>query len=98
MSSDGGVLLLRQADQRLGLTAGGGGAALGDERRRSSCQHDVRNLLRQRVYALALGYEDINDRQTLRADPGLQTAVERDEPLASPPRRDVVSLGEPGGS
>ena len=86
VSSDGGVLLLRQADRRLGLTAGVA-AALGDKRRRSSCQHDVRSLLRQRVYALALGYEDLNDHQTLRADPGLQTAVERDEPLASSPIR-----------
>lgn len=84
VSSDGGVLLLRQADRRLALTAGVA-AALGDERRRASCQHDVRSLLRQRVYALALGYEDLNDHQTLRADPGLQTAVERDEPLASSP-------------
>jgi hypothetical protein len=84
VSSDGGVLLLRQADRRLGLTAGVA-AVLGDERRRSSCQHDVRSLVRQRVYALALGYEDLNDHQTLRADPGLQTAVERDEPLASSP-------------
>jgi hypothetical protein len=84
VSSDGGVLLLRQADRRLGLTAGVA-AALGDERRRASCQHDVRSLLRQRVYALALGYEDLNDHQTLRDDPGLQTAVERDEPLASSP-------------
>jgi hypothetical protein len=40
-------------------------------------------LLRQRVYALALGYEDVNDHQSLRSDPGFQTAVERDQPLAS---------------
>jgi hypothetical protein len=51
----------------------------------------VRSLLRQRVYALALGYEDLNDHgrkghfQTLRVDPGLPTAVERDEPLANSP-------------
>ncbi len=60
-------------------------AALGDERRQASCQHDGRSLLRQRVYALALGYEDLNAHTTLRADPGLQTAVERDETLASSP-------------
>jgi hypothetical protein len=84
VSSDGGVLLLRQADRRLGLTAGVA-AALGDERRAASCAHHVLGLLRQRVYALALGYEDLNDHATLRADPGLQTAVERDVPLASSP-------------
>ncbi len=84
VSSDGGVLLLRQADRRLGLTAGVA-ASLGDERRAASCEHHVLGLLRQRVYALALGYEDLNDHATLRADPGLQTAVERDAPLASSP-------------
>jgi hypothetical protein len=84
VSSDGGVLLLRQADRRLGLTAAVA-TALGDERRQASCQHDLLSLLRQRVYALALGYEDLNDHETLRVDPGLQTAVERDEPLASSP-------------
>jgi hypothetical protein len=41
------------------------------------------SLLRQRVYGLALGYEDLNDHQSLRGDPGFQTAVERDQPLAS---------------
>ena len=84
VSSDGGVLLLRQADRRLGLTARVA-AALGDERRAASCAHHVLGLLRQRVYALVLGYEDLNDHATLRADPGLQTAVERDAPLASSP-------------
>ena len=84
VSSDGGVLLLRQVDRRLGLTARVA-AALGDERRAASCAHHVLGLLRQRVYALALGYEDLNDHATLRADPGLQTAVERDAPLASSP-------------
>lgn len=43
------------------------------------------SLLRQRVYGLALGYEDLNDHETLRTDPALQTAVDRDEPLASSP-------------
>ena len=81
---------MRQADRRLGLTVRVA-RALGDERRAASCEHDVLGLLRQRVYALALGYEDLNDHgrkghfQTLRADPGLQTAVERDAPLASSP-------------
>ncbi|MFQ5959386.1 MAG: IS1380 family transposase [Alphaproteobacteria bacterium] len=83
VSSDGGVLLLRQADRRLGLTAGVA-AALGDRRRTASCRHSLVSLLRQRIYGLALGYEDLNDHETLRADPALQTAAERDAPLASP--------------
>ena len=40
-------------------------------------------MVRQRVYALALGYEDLNDHDTLRREIGLQTAVERDRSLAS---------------
>jgi hypothetical protein len=84
VTSDGGVLLLRQADRQLGLTREVA-SVLGDERRQASCQHDVVSLLRQRVYALALGYEDLNDHQTLRTDPALQTAVDRDDTLASSP-------------
>lgn len=84
VTSDGGVLLLRQADRRLRLTEGIA-AVLGDDRRQASCLHDLRSLLRQRVYGLALGYEDLNDHQTLRTDPALQTAVDRDEMLASSP-------------
>jgi len=84
VSSDGGVLLLRQADRRLGLTTGVA-SLLEDRRRQASCQHETLSLLRQRVYALALGYEDLNDHTTLRDDPALQTAVDRDAPLASSP-------------
>ncbi len=82
ISSDGGVLLLRQADRYLGLSAAVA-RALVDDRRRASCVHDLPSLLRQRIFGLALGYEDLNDHQSLRGDPALQTAVERDEPLAS---------------
>ena len=82
ISSDGGVLLLRQADRYLRLSAAVA-RVLGDDRRRGSCVHDLPSLLRQRIFGLALGYEDLNDHQRLRSDPALQTAVERDEPLAS---------------
>ena len=82
ITSEGGVLLLRQADRCLGLTAAVA-RALRDPRRRASCAHDLGSLLRQRVYALALGYEDLNDHHSLRADGALQTAVDRDELLAS---------------
>jgi hypothetical protein len=84
ITSDGGVLLLRQADRRLGLTRQVA-SVLADDRRQASCQHDVVSLLRQRVFGLALGYEDLNDHETLRADPALQTAVDRDTELASSP-------------
>jgi hypothetical protein len=72
--------------------------ARGRARARPVGAHHVLGLLRQRVYALALGYEDLNDHTTLRADPGLQTAVEQDAPLASSPIRRGGPLGEPGGS
>ncbi len=82
ITGDGGVLLLRQVDQRLGLSAAVA-RALEDPRRQASCTHDGVSLLRQRLYALALGYEDLNDHQSLRADVALQTAVDRDTVLAS---------------
>ena len=56
---------------------------LDDPRRQASCLHDAVSLLRQRLYALALGYEDLNDHQSLRADVAIQTAVDRDTVLAS---------------
>jgi hypothetical protein len=76
------VLLLRQADRLLGLSAAVAGA-LSDSRRQASCEHDAVDLLRQRLYAIALGYEDLNDHDTLRRDVALQTAVDRDQSLAS---------------
>ena len=82
ITSDGGSLLLRQADRYLGLTEAVA-RALPDPRRRKSCIHDVHALVRQRVYAVALGYEDLDDHDELRREVGLQTAVERDRPLAS---------------
>ena len=82
IASDGGSLLLRQADRYPGLTRAVA-EALSDPRRRKSCIHDARALLRQRVYAVALGYEDLNDHDGLRRELGLQTAVERARPLAS---------------
>lgn len=82
ITSDGGVLLLRQADRLLGLSEAVAGA-LTDSRRQASCDHAALDLLRQRLYAIALGYEDLNDHDTLRWDIALQTAVERDRALAS---------------
>lgn len=84
VSSDGGVLLLRQADRRLGLTAALD-RGLADPRHPLYIVHDQVDLLRQRIYGLALGYEDLNDHTTLRRDLVWQTALERDEELASSP-------------
>ena len=82
ITSNGGVLLLRQADRALGLTEQVAKALI-DPRRLASCRHDALAIVRQRVYSLALGYEDLNDHDQLRRDLALQTAVEKDRVLAS---------------
>lgn len=83
VSSDaGGCLLLRQVDRHLGLMKQVSRGLI-DPRRKKSCEHDLNSLLRQRVYGLALGYEDVNDHDPLRHDLALQTAIERDTVLAS---------------
>lgn len=82
--SDGGSLLLRRVDERIGLTRMAA-AAIGDKRRRASVRHDMRSLLAQRIYGLCCGWEDVTDHNALRHDLAVQTAVGRDEELASGP-------------
>jgi hypothetical protein len=82
VSSDGGVLLVRQADRHLKLTATLA-KRLPDPRDPAKVIHPLVTLLRQRVYGLCQGYEDLNDHDRLRTDVALQTAVEQDEELAS---------------
>jgi DDE family transposase len=82
LSSDGGVLLLRQVDNNLGLTMALANC-FEDRRNQVFVDHSVRELLAQRIYGLALGYEDINDHQRLRLDPLLATACEKRDPLGS---------------
>jgi hypothetical protein len=84
ITGDGGVLLLRQADRLSGLTKTVD-KVLRDDREPDRVRHSLVSMLRQRVYALALGYEDLNDHGVLRGDPTVQTAVERDDALASVP-------------
>lgn len=82
--SDGGVLLLKRVDERLGLTRAAA-LAFGDERRSASVEHSVHSLLAQRIYGLCLGWSDVCDHNVLRNDLVMQTAVGRAEPLASAP-------------
>jgi len=84
VTSDGGIPLLRQVDRRLGLTRRLA-EVLPDPRDPARTEHDQLSLLRQRLYGICAGYEDLNDHDTLRDDVAWQTAVERDEPLASSP-------------
>ena len=76
LSSDGGLLLLAQLDRTIGLTERVT-ACLTDPRLASRVQHALLDLIRQRVYQLAAGYEDANDANRLRADPVLKVAVGR---------------------
>ena len=76
MSSDGGALLLRQVDDSLGLTAGFA-ACLNDDRDPLRCLHSRHEQTRQRVFQIALGYEDCNDADRLRHDPLLKTVCDR---------------------
>ena len=82
VSSDGGLMLLRQVDRRLGLTKALA-KRLPDQRDPDRIEHSLESMLRQRIYGLALGYEDLNDQDSLRKDLLWQSAAERDEELAS---------------
>jgi hypothetical protein len=88
LTTDSGALLLREAADRLGLFDALD-AAIPDPRHPAFTVHDQRTMLAQRVVALALGYEDLNDHQDLRTDPALQVAAgvvpEPETALASPP-------------
>ena len=83
VTSDGGVMLLREMDRNLGLTEDFA-KHLNDPRLQVLVDHTSLAMLRQRVYGLCLGYEDLNDQQTLRKDTAIQTAVGQDCILASP--------------
>jgi len=84
LSSDGGLLLLRQVDRHLGLSRAAA-VAIPDPRDPERIRHSLRDLLAQRLYGLCCGYEDLNDHQALRDDVLMQTAVGRDAALASAP-------------
>jgi hypothetical protein len=80
LSSDGGLLLLRQVDRGLGISAALAGC-FRDERDARWVDHSVQQLVAQRLYAMALGYEDLNDHALLRRDPLLAVACEKSDPL-----------------
>lgn len=68
ISSDGGALLLRETERRVGAI-GRFAACFRDQRHPSYITHEVEEMIGQRVYSLALGYEDLNDQEWLRHDP-----------------------------
>ena len=87
LTSDGGALLLREANRRTGLIDALA-ECITDPREPAKIRHDARTMLAQRIYGIALGYEDGNDHQTLRHDPMMQILAEAapdpEDPLASP--------------
>ena len=76
ISSDGGVLLLAGADKRLGLIDTLA-ALIPDHRDPDRITHSVADIMRARVFAIACGYEDANDLDTLRHDPAFKMACAR---------------------
>ena len=82
ITSDAGAILLSQADKMINLTQRIAEKAH-DSRCKGKVKHDIETMIKQRVYALALGYEDLNDPIDLRKDVAVQTAVGKDKALAS---------------
>jgi len=84
VSSDGGALLLREVERRINLLGRLAGC-FSDARNPDLIEHKLAEMLSQRIYGLALGYEDLNDHEQLRSDPlfGLLSGKRRlEEPLA----------------
>jgi Transposase DDE domain group 1 len=84
MTSDGGVMLIGETDRKLGLLDAAA-RCIADPRNPLLIKHAVRDMLRQRVYALALGWEDLCDHGALRQDVAMQTAVGVEREVASAP-------------
>jgi hypothetical protein len=95
ISSDGGAFLLRQTDKHLNLLPRLAECFL-DGRNQERVEHTIQEMLAQRIYGLALGYEDINDHEQLRSDPVFGILAERaqlEEPLAGKSTLNRMELG-----
>ena len=84
VSSDAGLLFLRETESQIGVINRVANA-IHDQRHRSYIKHQIVQMLTQRVFQIAAGYEDANDSDTLKHDPILKIACEKDDPLASQP-------------
>jgi len=85
LTSDAGLMLIREFDQKLGLTADVA-ARITDDRDQRYVKHDMLSLVRQREYQIIAGYEDANDADRLKDDPTFQViASESSETLGSQP-------------
>src|SRR6201997_3769854 len=79
ITSDGGGLFLREVEKRVGILHQFA-ACFTDYRNPDLIELQVKELVAQRVYGLALGYEDLNDHEELRNDPLLAVLVEKSDP------------------
>jgi hypothetical protein len=86
ITTDAGGLLLREVDRRLSLTERLA-ACFTDHRRADQIEHPLSALLAQRVYGLALGYEDLNDQDQLRTDPLMGVLIGKADPKGTRRRR-----------
>ena len=86
ITSDGGGLLLRETERLTGII-GQFATCFTDYRDPDRIEHTVDELVAQRIYALALGYEDLNDHDDLRHDPLLAVLVGKKDPLGRDRRR-----------
>lgn len=96
ISSDSGALLLRQTDRRLNLLPRLATCFL-DGRDPRRVEHSIEEMLSQRIYGLALGYEDLNDHEQLRTDPLFGVLAGRrdlDQPLAGKSTLNRLELGD----
>jgi hypothetical protein len=87
ISSDGGALLLGECEGATGIIAQFAGCFT-DHRDPALIEHTVEQLVAQRTYALALGYEDLNDHDALRHDPLLATLVGKRDPTGRSRKRE----------
>lgn len=87
ITSDAGGLLLREVEKRTAIVAQFA-ACFRDHRDPARIEHTVGELVAQRVYGLALGYEDLNDHEELRRDPLLAVLVEKADPTGEERVRD----------
>jgi len=96
MTSDGGAVLLRETDRRLNLLPRLA-ACFEDHRLPWLVSHSVQEMIAQRIYALALGYEDLTDHDQLREDPLLAVLSGKqrvgEEPLAGKSTLNRLELG-----
>ena len=101
LSTEGGALLLRETDRKIGLLSRVS-KCFSDHRHPGLIEHELSELLAQRIYGLALGYEDLNDHEELRRDPLLALMAGKrklEEPLAGKStlnRLELSPSGSPG--